>query len=342
MRILHLLSSPVFSGPAEAVALLAAAQRRAGATVAVAVDSTRPGTGTEEPAAPRFEALGLLDRRGLALSTRGGPLQLLADARRLHRTPQDVVHCHTSHDHWVAWLGRPAGARLVRSLHAPRSIRFGLPPADALTVPAAEFLSRLRPGPVRMLSALVDTHLFRPSPDRRALRQSLGLPLGPVVGMASTFQPSRGHAVALDAFATLRRRVPEATLVLLGDGVLEPELRGQAASLGLLDAVRFVGYQRGADFSHWLQSLDELWVLGLGNDWAGRTALQARACNVRVVAAALGGLPMWADAVLDDVTPAALAAAALGAGRRDVPLPDADAVAAEVLGLYREAGGGAP
>jgi L-malate glycosyltransferase len=341
MRILHLLSSPVFSGPAEAVALLAAAQRRAGATVAVAVDSTRAGTGTEEPAAPRFLALGLLDGRGLALSTRGGPLQLLADARRLRREPLDVVHCHASHDHWVAWLGRPAGARLVRSLHAPRSIRFSLPPADALTVPAAEFLSRLRRGPVRVLSALVDRHLFRPSPDRRTLRQSLGLPVGPVVGMASTFQPSRGHAVALAAFATLRRRVPEATLVLLGDGALEHELRGQAGSLGLGDAVRFVGYRRGADFSRWLQSLDELWVLGLGNDWAGRTALQARACNVRVVAAALGGLPMWADTVLDEVTPAALAAVALGVERRDVSLPEPDAVAAEVLDLYREAGGGA-
>ncbi|HMK72392.1 MAG TPA: glycosyl transferase family 1, partial [Myxococcaceae bacterium] len=40
MRVLHLLSSPVFSGPAEAVALLAGAQRRAGAEVSVAVDRT--------------------------------------------------------------------------------------------------------------------------------------------------------------------------------------------------------------------------------------------------------------------------------------------------------------
>ena len=99
MRVLHLLSSPVFSGPAEAVGLLALAQRRAGATVSVAVDSTRTGTGTEEPAAPRLEALGLLDARGLGLSTRGGPLALLADARRLRRAQLDVVHFHASHDH---------------------------------------------------------------------------------------------------------------------------------------------------------------------------------------------------------------------------------------------------
>jgi L-malate glycosyltransferase len=82
-------------------------------------------------------------------------------------------------------------------------------------------------------------------------------------------------------------------------------------------------------------------VLGLGNDWAGRTALQARACGVRVVAAPLGALPRWADVVLEEVRPSALAAAALGDGRRDVALPDVDAVAREVLGLYRAAGSAA-
>ncbi|MGO8970443.1 MAG: glycosyltransferase [Myxococcaceae bacterium] len=339
MRVLHLLSSPVFSGPAEAVALLALAERRAGVTVSVAVDTTREGTGTEEPAVPRFEALGLLDANGLALNTQGSPIQLLTDVLRLRRVHADVVHCHLSHDHWVAFFGRPAGACLVRSLHAPRSIRWSLPPADALTVPETALLAGLRPGPALVLPALVDAERFHPSADRPALRRALGLSEGPLVGMASTFQPSRRHEVALAAFAELRRRLPEATLVLLGDGVLEPALRLAVHEAGLADAVRLPGYQRGGEFIRWLQALDEVWVLGLGNDWAGRVALQARACGARVVAAALGGLPTWADAVLPEVTPAALAKAALGTGRRDVPLPALDAVARDVLALYRGAKG---
>lgn len=338
MRVLHLLASPVFSGPAEAVALLAAAQQRLGARVSVAVDSTRPGTGTEESAAPRFEALGLLDKRGLALSAHRGVRTLWADRERLRRLEVDVVHCHTSHDHWLAWLGRPAGARLVRSLHAPRSIRWNLPPADAVTIPVAHLSLQLWPGPVAVLPALVDTALFQPGAERLALRKALGLGAGPVVGMASTFQASRRHAVAIAAFAKLRERVPETTLVLLGDGVLEPALRAQVRASGLEGSVKFVGYQRGVDFVRWLQALDELWVLGLGNDWAGRTALQARACNVRVVAAPVGALPVWADAVLEHVTAEALAEAALGVGRRRVPLPDVDAMAGEVLRLYQRAG----
>ncbi len=340
MRVLHLLASPVFSGPAEGVALLAAAQQRAGANVSVAVDTTRPGTGTEEPSVPRFEALGLLDARGFALSTRGGPLSFLRDAVRLRGASVDVVHCHSSHDHWLASVARPRTAHLVRSIHAPRSLRWSLPPAAAFTVPAVELLPRLRPTPTLVLPPLVDQH-FRPSPDRAALRRALGLPPGPVVGMASTFQPSRGHGVALAAFALVRRRVPDVTLVLLGDGVLEPAVRLAVWEAGLSDAVHLPGYQRGAEFVRWLQALDEVWVLGLGNDWAGRTALQARACGARVVASALGGLPTWADAVLPAVTPEALAAAALGEDRREVQLPDVDSVARDVLALYRSAGASA-
>jgi L-malate glycosyltransferase len=341
MRVLHLLSSPVFSGPAEAVALLAAAQRRVGATVTVAVDGTRPGTGTEESAAPRLAALALLDSGGLALSPRSGPWEMLSDVRRLRRAAVDVVHCHMSHDHWLAWLGRPAGARLVRSLHAPRSARWSTAPADAVTIFDESLSSVLRGRPGMVLPALVDVQLFRPSAERPALRSALGLPQGPVVGMASTFQASRRHDVALAAFVQLRRRVPEAMLVLLGDGALEPQLRASIHTLALGDAVRLPGYQRGRDYLRWLQALDELWVLGLGNDWAGRTALQARACGARVVTARLGALPRWADAVLPEVAPAALAAAALRGERCAVALPDVDGVAADVLALYRRAGAAA-
>jgi hypothetical protein len=338
MRILHLLSTPVFSGPAEAVALLAESQRRAGASVTVAVDRTRSGTGTEEPAAARFEALGLLDGRGLALSTRGGPLALLSDARRLRRLALDVVHCHASHDHWVAWVGRPDGARLVRSVHAPRSLRWSLPPMDAGTVPDEALLPHLRAARAMVLPAVADRRLFRPPTDRSALRRTLGLPEGPLLGMASTFQASRRHDVAIAAFVELRRRVPGATLLLIGDGALEAELRARAEASGAGARVRFVGYQRGPDFAAWLQALDELWVLGLGNDWAGRTALQARLCGARVVAAPLGALPRWADAVLGEVTPGALAAAALTSARRPVAVPEVDVVAEEVVALYRRAG----
>ena len=63
--------------------------------------------------------------------------------------------------------------------------------------------------------------------------------------------------------------------------------------------MHFAGYQEGPAFVRWLQALDEVWILGLGNDWSGRAAAQARACGVRVVAVREGALERLADAVVE-------------------------------------------
>ena len=87
MRILHLLASPFWSGPAENVALLAQAQRALGHEVTVAVDRKRRDIAAEEPAVPRFQALGLLDEGGLALSVKSPPWELWSDLRSRRRVP---------------------------------------------------------------------------------------------------------------------------------------------------------------------------------------------------------------------------------------------------------------
>jgi L-malate glycosyltransferase len=335
MRILHLLSSPVWSGPAESMALLADAQRAAGHTVSVAVDSTRAGTGTEEPAAPVLKAMGLRSEAELRLCTHDGPLALWRDARRLAQQNLDVVHAHFSHDHWVARFGRPRGAVVVRSVHAPRSLAGIVPRADAFTVPTRALGTRLS-GPWRVLPPLVPP-AFVPPTDRGALQASLGLS-APVVGMVSTFQRSRRHDLALKAFVEVRRRVPTATLALVGDGELRQALSETARGLGIAGAVRFPGYQKQEGLVRWMQAFDEMWILGLGNDWAGRAAAQGRAVGARVVSVAAGGLPDWADAVLGSERPEALVAVALGRERQERRLPDARDVARDILALYRDAG----
>ncbi len=338
MRILHLLASPFYSGPAENVALLALAQRAAGHDVTVAVDRLRTEVLAEEPAAPRFRELGLLDEGGLELSVKSPPWRMWRDLRRLKVRSVDVVHSHFSHDHLLARWGRPAGATLVRSLHAPRSLRASLPVAEAYTVPASALLPRLleRGKMAQVLPALVDAR-FRPEEDRQALRQELGLEGAPLIGMVSTFQPSRRHGVGVEAFAQYRQRHPEARLVLVGDGALLEQTRRQVANLGLTEAVTFAGYQQGDAFARWLRALDEVWLLGLGNDWSARAAAQARASDVRVVAVSEGALPDLADARVDAPTPDAVVAAALSGQRAPVRHPTNDQIAADVLELYARA-----
>lgn len=334
MRILHLLASPYFTGPAEVVAQLALAQRRLGHDVSVAVDRKRVKTTAEELAVPRFEALGLLSDVALELSVKSTPWAMMRDVLTLKGGLAEVVHAHFSHDHVLARLGRPPGAALVRSVHAPRSLRWLAPPADAWTVPTAALARKLMGQPVLVLPPIVPEG-FVPAADRAGLRSGLGLRDAPTVGMVSTFQASRRHALGLDAFARVRAARPGARLVLVGDGALEPELRAQVTRLGLGDAVTFTGYQSGERFVSWLQALDEVWVLGLGNDYAGRAAAQARACGVRVVAVDEGALERYADALVPPEVDAVVAAA-LSQERREVKLESAESIAARVVGLYTQ------
>src|SRR5439155_7853066 len=216
------------------------------------------------------------------------PLGLVRDAAALRRRSVEVVHAHFSHDHLLATVARPRRSVLVRSIHAPRSIRRSLPPAGGFTVPSELELEQLGRKNSMVLSPLLGPE-YRPPEDQAALRRELGVEGQPVVGMVSTFQESRKHALAIDAFDRLRERRPAARLVLVGDGALEDEIRQIVHREELDEAVTFAGYQRGEAFVRWLQVMDEVWILGQGNDYSGRAALQARACGVRTITSAEGG-----------------------------------------------------
>ncbi len=332
MRILHTLSSPAWSGPAEGVALLAEAQRRLGHDVKVAIDRKRAKVTSEEPSLPHFETMGLLDERNLELSVKSSARRVWKDVRTMKQFEVDIIHCHFSHDHTVAFFGRPSMAKVIRSIHAPRSLRWSTPRANGWTVPTAALSIQLGPAQCLVMPALVADG-FRPHPDRAALRRELGVDGAPLIGMVSTFQPSRRHDLGIEAFARLKRLQPDARLVLIGDGGLEAILRVGVLSRGLTGAVTFPGYQQSADFVRWLQAFDEVWVLGLGNDFSGRAAAQARACGARVVAVDEGALSGLADALVVPEAEA-IVQASQSANRNQIELQTTDQIAASVIELY--------
>lgn len=56
------------------------------------------------------------------------------------------------------------------------------------------------------------------------------------------FVPQKGFDVLVDAFASVRARVPDATLTILGTGPDEASIRERIARLGLVDAVNLPGF----------------------------------------------------------------------------------------------------
>lgn len=79
--------------------------------------------------------------------------------------------------------------------------------------------------------------------DRAALRQEFGIPEDAFVfTLVGRLVPTKGHDLLIDALSKLE--APNAYILLVGDGVLEDDIRAQADELGVLDRVIFAGFRR--------------------------------------------------------------------------------------------------
>jgi glycosyltransferase involved in cell wall biosynthesis len=122
--------------------------------------------------------------------------------------------------------------------------------------------------------------------------------------------------VAVRALAHVREQLPEARLMVVGDGPDEGRLRGLVARLGVTGAVEFRGFVPHAEKVRLLWESHVLLNPSPKEGW-GLTVLEANACGVPVVASRRPGL---VDSVRDGETgrlvpygdPAAFAHAALG------------------------------
>lgn len=113
-------------------------------------------------------------------------------------------------------------------------------------------------------------------------------PAQPTVVTVGNFRPEKGHGVLLFAMAQVANKIPEARLVLLGDGPLRPILEAQADRLGLATNVKFLGRKQDV-WPH--LSGSHLFCLPSFSETAGIAAMEAMAAALPVVASEVGGLP---------------------------------------------------
>lgn len=128
----------------------------------------------------------------------------------------------------------------------------------ALRVPVSEELAAqvraLAPGaPTEVLPNGVEAGAFAELPARADARAAFALPADrPLVGFTGSLRPWHGLHVALDALPG----VPEALLVVAGDGEIRGELEDRARRLGVTDRVRWLGHVDHARVPVLLAALD--------------------------------------------------------------------------------------
>jgi glycosyltransferase involved in cell wall biosynthesis len=278
-------------GGAERVAVgLAAALVERGHRVTIACSAGGALVAEAEAAGVEVHVLGrcVVKRRvDLGFAERLGRLVV---AKR----PQ-VLHSHMFASSAAASTARPAGVPLVVHEHSEATWRdddarrvSAAVYADSAAVIAVSAAIRQRlvdcdgvaPGKVHLLPNRLTV------PYRPTRRPTLPRPAGPLVGVIARLQPEKGVEVFLHMAAEIRRSVPDAAFVVVGDGPLRAGLERLAADLAV--PATFMGFR--ADAPNLVGELDLLVVPSL-SEGTPLVVLEAAAAGVPIVASAVGGIP---------------------------------------------------
>jgi glycosyltransferase involved in cell wall biosynthesis len=110
----------------------------------------------------------------------------------------------------------------------------------------------------------------------------------PLIAIAAMLRPEKRIDLLLEAFAQVRSEVPNAHLMIAGDGECRPTLESQARSLGLRNSVRFLGTRRDVD-----SVLGAADVAALSSDREGSPLLvfECMANGTPLVSTNVGGVP---------------------------------------------------
>jgi len=122
---------------------------------------------------------------------------------------------------------------------------------------------------------------------RDAMRRRLGLQ-GPTLLTVKRLHQVAGYEDLLRAFAIVHGRVPEARLLIAGDGALRADLERQAAAAGLDGCVTFLGLVDNRELPAYAAAAD-LFVLPSRLESWGTVMLEALASGTRVVATSTAG-----------------------------------------------------
>jgi glycosyltransferase involved in cell wall biosynthesis len=191
-----------------------------------------------------------------------------------------TVHGWTGHSPRERWLYYPLDKRILARF--PRLIAVSSEIARELQRHGADGRS------ITTVLNGIDAGMFRRSRDRQpSARAAIGVAPGEfAIGSVGRLEPQKRFDLLLEAFSEFRRAVPQARLVIAGDGSLRASLEEQRQRLGLADSCTLAGHV--ADVIGFHHALD-LFVQSSDYEGTPNSVLEAMALETPIVATEAGG-----------------------------------------------------
>jgi glycosyltransferase involved in cell wall biosynthesis len=230
--------------------------------------------------------------------------------RKLIRNEEiDVVNTHSGIDSWVGGMAaRLAGCVLVRTRHLNIPLKRNwhnfvhfLP--QRIVTCGEEMRNTLicsQDFPSAQLASIptgIDFSTFRASQPRSTVRAALGIAENAfLILMVAVIRSVKRHEVAIRAFQRFQATVPDAVLVLAGEGPLAAVMQQLCEELCVADSVRFLGHRD--DIPDLMQAADML-LLTSRSEGVPQAVTQGLGMGLPVLATAVGGVP---ELVIDGET----------------------------------------
>lgn len=229
-------------------------------------------------------------RRAVALARHTGAKQVMLGAGlpnahlipilRKHGLPTALV---ITHGNEAGWANLPGGCALMHPLKDARNVTYLIGYTRTVLRKCTKLKSRLH-----ALSPGVDAGRFFPGNGGEEMRKRWGLYDRFVIGTVTRLVARKGVDLLIDAMSFVRQAVPDAVLLVVGDGPRRADLEKAAVECGVQDAVVFAGEVSDAHLPSMYDSMDVFALPTRTRKWG----VDLEGLGIVFLEAAASGLPV--------------------------------------------------
>jgi len=134
----------------------------------------------------------------------------------------------------------------------------------------------------------VDIDRFKKKINQTKKKELLADDNYPILGVIGRLDPIKGHCYLLEAMVGVVKMFPKAKCLVVGAGPCKEELEQKAHYLGISNNILFLGFRK--DIRE-LLSIFDVFILPSISEGLPNAILEAMACEIPVIATAVGGIP---------------------------------------------------